>query len=385
MAIESGKWNPVGYHYGRFARKEETRRIPLWPFGQKEETMAKMIQEFVPQGGKHCITNALKQVFQFYNCPLSEEMLFGLGEGLDFTYINLASAPLVSGRSKIIDFEAVLSKRLGISIKVRQSKDYAKVFQKTKEMIDGNHPVVVYVDMPYMDYMGMDPDSHFGGHSVVLFGYDDEQQCFCVSERDGSDYPIRTPKGDIHSDYHLVSYAQMEKARSSNSRPFPANNKYLTFDFSGYQGVSYDVMKTSIQNTCDRMLHPPAKLKGVNGIAKFSKEVKKWRAFDADKLKRAGATNYFQIHGDGGTGGGFFRNMFGGFLLEAAPLMQNEAIEEIGHCFVDLGEKWDGVARNMWKLYETGDAALLGDMSRDIMEQHDMEVLLLSKLQEIMC
>lgn len=57
--------------------------------------MQKIIEGFAPQGGKHCITTSLKQIYDFYGYPLSEEMLFGIGEGLDFTYINLAAAPMV--------------------------------------------------------------------------------------------------------------------------------------------------------------------------------------------------------------------------------------------------------------------------------------------------
>lgn len=65
--------------------------------------MKKIIEEFETSGGKHCITHALKQVFTYYGHPLSEAMLFGIGEGLDFTYINLAHAPMVSGRCKVLE------------------------------------------------------------------------------------------------------------------------------------------------------------------------------------------------------------------------------------------------------------------------------------------
>jgi hypothetical protein len=82
-----------------------------------------------------------------------------------------------------MEFEDVLSKRLGISIRVRRSKDYNNVFDSTKKLIASDNPVLVYVDMPYMDYLGIDEDSHFGGRSVALFGYDDEKACFYVSER----------------------------------------------------------------------------------------------------------------------------------------------------------------------------------------------------------
>ncbi len=171
----------------------------------------RVIENFIPRGGKHCITNSLKQIFEFYGYPLSEEMLFGIGEGLDFIYINLADAPMVSGRARVGALESALSSRLGISIRVRQSKDYSAAFSKAKEMIDSNNPVLVYVDMPYLDYLGMGASGHFGGHSVVLFGYDDTKECFYVSDRDNAYNPIRTPSGPISEDYCLVPYARAQQ------------------------------------------------------------------------------------------------------------------------------------------------------------------------------
>ena len=52
--------------------------------------MKKIIEDFIPQGGKHCITNALKQVLSYYDYPISEAMIFGIASGLSFLYeINL--------------------------------------------------------------------------------------------------------------------------------------------------------------------------------------------------------------------------------------------------------------------------------------------------------
>lgn len=343
--------------------------------------MKKIIEKFKPQGGKHCITNSLNQIFEFYKHPLTEEMLFGIGEGLDFTYIGLTAAPMVSGRSKIMEFEKMLAARLNIKINCKQNKDYTKVHALTKQMIDNEHPVLAYVDMPFLSYFHMDENNHFGGHSIVLFGYDEEERCYYVSDRDNSDYPIRTPKGSIHEDYHFVDYEQIQLARSSNFRPFPANNKYLEFDFSSYIGVNREILTASIVGVCKKMLNPPADLKGVNGIRKLSREIKKWNKFDSDKLMRSGITNYFQIHADGGTGGGIFRKIYGGFLMEAAEILQNNLIDRVGEQFIILSKQWDIVGDSMWKLSETCNLELLNRMSDDILELCDMETDLLTKLQ----
>lgn len=41
--------------------------------------MKYVISEFKPMGGKHCITNALKQVFEYYQKPMTEAMLLEWG------------------------------------------------------------------------------------------------------------------------------------------------------------------------------------------------------------------------------------------------------------------------------------------------------------------
>ena len=43
--------------------------------------MERFLLFIIPQGGKHCITNSLKQIFSYYGYLLSEEMMFGLASG----------------------------------------------------------------------------------------------------------------------------------------------------------------------------------------------------------------------------------------------------------------------------------------------------------------
>ena len=159
------------------------------------------------------------------------------------------------------------------------------------------------------------------------------------------------------------------------------NNKYAEFDFSNYQGASKTALLISIENVCEKMLNPPAKLKGVNDIMKFSKEIKKWSKFDVEKLKRAGITNYFMINADGGTGGGIFRKMYGVLLTEAAGILENSSIVNIGKQFIDLSKQWDSVADVMWTLSETGQSELLNNMSEVIKSISEHETTLFTNLQ----
>jgi len=341
-----------------------------------------IIKDFIPFGGKHCITNSLKQIFYYHKYPISEEMLFGIGSGIGFAYINLANSPMISGRIKPFEFEEKIAKRLNVGIKCKTSKQYEIVFDKTKKLIDNNKPVMVYVDMPYLKYLNLQKDSHFGGHSIVIFGYD-EKKGYYVSERDNSDNPIQTPKGKIAENYHFVSFGEMEKARSSNFRPFPANNKYMEFDFDQIQPVSKEIILEAIRETCDCMLNPPAQLLGLNGIRKFSKEIIKWEFFDKKKLKRAGITNYFMINAEGGTGGGIFRKMYGEFLSEASKICKNSAMHSIGKKYGEVGIKWENIASLFWKLGETANITILKQISDIAIEIYDQENNLFKELDKI--
>lgn len=346
--------------------------------------MQKVVKDFIPQGGKHCITNSLKQIFSYYGYPLSEEMMFGLASGLSFLYLNQSSSPMVNGRSKVFEFEKKLADRLNISIQCKSGSDYQKISQISKDMIDQNKPILIYVDMPYLSYLGLDKSSHFGGHAVVLFGYDDDLEQFWISDRDNHDYPIRTPFGEIAEDFHLVSYQEVEQARSSVHRPFPAKNKYLLIDFQGYKQVDRKILTQAIAETCDTMLNPPAKLLGINGILKFSTEIIKWEKFNPDKLKLSGTTNYFQINKDGGTGGGIFRKMYGDFLIEAAAILDNENIAMAGTKFLEVAAQWDKIAEDLWQLSLSGTITLLQKMSKQIKDIYGQEKDLYQSLQKIL-
>ncbi|GMS49772.1 BtrH N-terminal domain-containing protein [Enterococcus gallinarum] len=306
--------------------------------------MKHIITDFTPTGGHHCITHALKQLFTYHNCPLSEEMLFGLGEGLDFTYINLQRAPMVSGRSKILEFEQNLAANLGIRVTIRKPKSNKQAFEEARKMLTENQPLLIYTDMAFLPYFALDKETHFGGHAVILYGFDDAKKVFYLSDRDNNDFSIRTPAGLSKNNYHLISYNDLALARGSNYRPFPANNKSICFDFSTYRPPKAETIRSAIKQTIEKMLYPAAKMKGVQGIEKFSKQVLLWKKFDDQKLRTAGAINYFQINKDGGTGGGIFRSLFGKFLIEAAPILQQDTLEKSGTAFIKLAASWDELA-----------------------------------------
>lgn len=332
---------------------------------ENDTTLSKhVVNNFTTSGGYHCITNSLKQIFNYYNHPMTEEMLFGIASGLSFTYLNLSSGPFISGRTKVFEFEEKLARRLNISIKCKQSTSFERTTQKIKKLVSSNTPVLTYVDMYYLKYLHM--YGHFGGHSVILFGYDDQNEVFYISDRDNNDVSVNTPKGDIHSDYHLVPYDQFKNARSSKNKPYPTNNKYLEIDFTNYCEVNNSILKKSILEVCNNMLSNVTQMNGVNGIRKFSKEIKKWDKLDPKTFHNTCINNFFQIDAGGGTGGGIFRKMYGQFLIESGNLLDNDIVRECGKKLIQVSYDWDKLSINLFQLGKSRSKLTLLDLSKSI-------------------
>lgn len=332
-----------------------------------------IVENFRPQGGHHCITNSLKQIFEFNNYPLSESMLLGLGSGLGFIYLNLADTPMIAGREKIGVFEKNLENRTNIKIRIKKPKNEIVAYNKLIKSIENQNPVMVYVDMPYLSYLNMQDNGHFGGHSIVVIGFDKNEKCFYVSDRDNSDWQIHTPKGKVRADYHKVPFDELIKARNSKYRPFPANNKWVDFDFSNAQPIDKKAIYDAINLNANNLLDSTANLLGINGIRKFAKEIKKWLKFDSEKKKLTGITNHFMISPDGGTGGGIFRKMYGEYLHESSEIAKNQDLFISGNEFLKIGELWDNIGSELMELYNTGNDSIIQSLPPLILEIADKE------------
>lgn len=42
--------------------------------------------------------------------------------------------------------------------------------------------------------------------------------------------------------------------------------------------------------------------------------------------------------------------MYGDFLIEAAPIIENEYFFTLGQKFINIAEKWDDISNDMWQL-----------------------------------
>ncbi len=288
--------------------------------------------------GCHCQTNSLAKIFHFHNCPLSEDMLLGLGAGMGFIYWSQKGIPpFIGGRSNVKTFFQDLGSRASVNIETKTTASEKKAESILLEKLNNKEPVMLFADMGFLPWFELPDNYHFGGHTFVICGFDGKDRIL-ASDMD------QTASGIKKGYYHSMTLEQLRKARSSPHKPFPPKNAYLEFDFSCYHPPGEKDIYSSIHQTVDAMLHPPISNFGIKGIRRTAQEIKKWpRKYDDFELRMNLFTLYIFIE-IGGTGGGCFRYMYSRFLKEAAAIIPKNMLEkasagihESGQLFTKLG------------------------------------------------
>jgi hypothetical protein len=320
----------------------------------------------------HCVTGSLRHVYVYNDHDISEEMLLGLGAGVSFSYWHFkGQLPFMGGRGGFKPpLEEVTGQRTGVKIESHTTTSARKARRTLLELLDAGQPVMIQCDMgflPYFDFGGQ--EYHFGGHVVVVCGYDPGP---VLSVAEGTDQVL---VADRDEELHPVSMEDLAKARGSTYKPFPPKNLWYTFDFSGKRQPGADEVRQAILEMTQPMLEPPISNIGVKGMRKAAQMVPRWPdKLDADELRFALFNAYIFISPVGGTGGGSFRYMFSRFLGEAAEITGDTRLEESAGEFQHIGDRWEELGEWFRQTSEAPDpAALLGACAAPLDALADLE------------
>ena len=315
----------------------------------------------------HCITGSMRHVYVYNDHDVSEEMLLGLGAGVGFIYWHQkGQPPIMGGRGNVgrpgeEGLEKTAGRRTGVVVESYTTSSTRKAERTLLEMLDAGQPVMLQCDMGFLPYFDFgDKEYHFGGHAIVVAGYDPETRQVLIADRDGV-YP--------------VSMEDLEKARGSTYKPFPPRHKWYTFDFSNKRRPTADEVREAIAEQTKGMLEPPISNIGVKGIRKAAKRALKWPdLMDEEELRFALFNAFIFIDATGGTGGGIFRYMFSRFLREAAEITGDARLNQSANAFQHIGDKWQEVAeifKQGWKAESP--VAVLAETTAPMMELADLE------------
>jgi len=320
--------------------------------GGGSEDMRKMVKGFVHRPGVHCGSSSLRDVFEFHGHKFSEDMVFGLNCGLGFVYWSMKKAvpPIFVGGLGSRGIEDVC-RTLGIKWEKKTTTSAKKAWQAVKELIDNDVPAALQVDMFYLDYW-RGKTGHFGGHAIVLAGYDEERgEAYVTDVRNEKIEAKRREDG-----LFVTSLESLAEARSSTFKPFPPRNAWATFAFPR-ESVSLErAIKAAIKTNAERFLNPPVRNLGIKGIRYFANQVVKWPDFihgtvhdpiqfktEIPMLKLNLFLAYVFIE-EAGTGGGLFRRIYSRFLGEAGHIFHAEILGEASDLMMRSADTWTEIA-----------------------------------------
>ena len=299
-----------------------------------KNTNLKPFENFNILDGYHCQSNSLAKIYSFYDAPLSEEMLLGLGSGVGFIYWHQkGTLPFLGGRGNNKNFHIDIGERTGVKIDRITTSSSKKAEKSLIESLSREEPIMMFVDMGFLPYFDFGEGYHFGGHTNVVCGFDGDKTVL-VSDIAADEIGLKS--GILHQ----MTLDQVSQARGSTFKPFPPKNAYFNFDFSHYRQPTPEDIFASIRQTANQMLNPPISNFGIKGIRKAGGEIKKWEKKLSDSDFRMSIFNIYLYISIAGTGDGLFRYMYGRFLEESADIASNQRLLAASKQINSCGKMW---------------------------------------------
>jgi hypothetical protein len=188
-------------------------------------------------------------------------MIFGLGLGPSFIYLKYQSKDLprvISVRTPTLEIN--LFKSIGVNLKWNSGfLDWNYI----KESITNNNPVLFLTDTHYLDFYNT-KESNFTAHSVVLVGYDEENNKVILSD---------------YIDESLLENdaGNFLNAIKTEHIPFFRTNQWIAVEsnFSIQRNLKKMIL-SSLHRNAVSFLNPNNDNCGLNGIKLLSEEIIFW-------------------------------------------------------------------------------------------------------------
>ncbi len=315
------------------------------------------IHGFRPFVGQHCETVATGSLLGTAGIDLSEPMLFGLGEGLGFIFLNLGSLPLpfVGGRVKPFALTTSLCRNLGVECAATETSSRAKAWSALEQSIREGRPVGLQLDCYHLAYFSR--PIHFAGHFVAAYGFDETTVCLVDTEAQGS--------------AQSTTRKSLEAARFEKG-PMSARARSWTLSPSRRPPDLAKCIRSAVRGNARDYLSPAFKGASYLGIRKLADSLPEW--LEISKKPAQDFELVALLMEKAGTGGSLFRNFYRDFLLEAREhLGASPELKQAHAAFVRSAEEWAAVAAAIQDAGRTADAAPLRDAAARCRHIADIE------------
>jgi uncharacterized protein DUF4872/butirosin biosynthesis protein H-like len=300
--------------------------------------MKKIINDWVHIPGLHCGSTALRDVVTYYGYNFSEAMCFGLGGGLGFFYAkgeNLSPSRIIHLRGPGMEpnFFSLIDKPTSW----KYESDQEEAFQTLRDWINRDVPVLIQTDIYYLDYYKS--STHFPGHIVPVWGYDDETETVFLS--DTSFEGLQT-----------VLYEDFKKGRASKALPFPLENNWFEVNLKKPIPPLSEIIPEAIRRNASLMTEGVRSSRGESSI----RMIKLW----ADELQawietpdwKWCARFAYQVIEKRGTGGGGFRWIYRDFLRESEEIIPALKEFKLSERMDIIGRKWSEMSMLLKRISE---------------------------------
>lgn len=316
------------------------------------------IPGFEPYAGQHCETVATGSLLGTTGIHLSEPMLFGLGEGLGFIFINLSSLPLpfVGGRVKPFELTTTLCSNLGVDCKSVETSSRPKAWDELERRLRDGQPVGLQLDCFHLDYFSK--PVHFAGHFVAAYGFDERDVLLVDTAQQGT--------------AQRASRAGVEAARFAKG-PMAAKARSWTIVAPKKMKDLRAATLKAIRANARAYLSPPFKGASFLGIGKLADSLPGWLDLAKDPANDLALSALLMEKA--GTGGSLFRNFYRDFLLEAREHVgAKPALARAQAAFAESATAWAAVAQLIASAGRTGNELQLREAAMHCRRIADVEV-----------
>jgi hypothetical protein len=322
------------------------------------KSAAVSVPGFRPFVGQHCETVATGSLLAAAGIQLSEPMLFGLGEGLGFIFINLSSLPLpfVGGRVKPFALTTALCKNLGADCTAVETSSKTKAWSNLESALSEGRPVGLQLDCYHLEYFSR--PVHFAGHFVAAHGFDDSHVHVVDTAPQGSAQRVKRQN---------LEAARFEKG------PMAAKARSWTVAPGKRAPDLRKAVANAIRANARDYLSPGFKGASYLGIRKLAASLPEWLDIAKDPARDLELAALLMQKA--GTGGSLFRNFYRDFLREAREHVDGGANLSRAHdAFAMAAEEWAAVAHLVEDAGLKADAAPLRDASARCLRIADVEL-----------
>jgi hypothetical protein len=214
-----------------------------------------------------CPVNGIRDLIQWRaGRDWSNEFVYGLGQGGGFAYLRFNSADPprqvywgIAGPRQ----HSYLAELLGAKYAAVDNRSFKFSWIKAREAVDvGNPPVLGPLDMYHLHFYGdIYHQRHIPIHYVLLVGYDDE-----------SAYVVDTD----HDDVQVLPLNELQLAWDVNVPGMGKRNRVSVFDMPTDLEPDDALIRKSLADQCQMMLHPPVSMLGVPAMQKVAREIAGW-------------------------------------------------------------------------------------------------------------